>query len=79
MQRRTYSKIRILKQVFIQQRPLIKTDDKSKGGGLGIFTGRDQRSIFGGFEFRNLYFLGTVTTAVFFGLSNGYCILKCFM
>ena len=28
------------------------------GGGLGIFTDRDQRSIFGVLNFKNLYFFG---------------------
>ena len=29
------------------------------GGGLGIYTGRDQQSIFRVLNFENLYFLGT--------------------
>ena len=33
------------------------------GGGLGIFTDRNQRSIFLGFEFRESVFLGVLVTA----------------
>ena len=40
------------------------------GGGFGVFTDRDQRSIFFGFEFRE---------SVRFGLLNKICILKCFI
>ena len=45
----------------------------SQRGGLGICTDRDQRSIFGGFEFRkSVFFWGgggvLVTAAVFFGV-----------
>ena len=40
------------------------------GGGFGIFTDRDQRSIFWVLNFQNLYFLG---------LLNKSCILKCFV
>ena len=38
-------------------------------GGLGIFTDRDQRSIFWGFEFRkSVFFWVLLTAAVFFGI-----------
>ena len=35
-----------------------KLESLFQGGGLGIFTDRDQRGIFGGFEFRKSVFLG---------------------
>ena len=59
------------------------------GGGLGIFTNRDQRSIVvflfffffgggGGVESRMSVFLwGLVTDAVFFWLLNNCCISEC--
>ena len=41
------------------------------GGGLGIYTDRDQQSIFGGFEFpKSVFFLVLVIAAVFLGFSN---------
>ena len=41
---------------------------KCPGGGLGIYTDRDQRSIFLGFEFRkSVFFWALVKAAVFFG------------
>ena len=50
------------------------------GGGLGIFTDRNQRSILLGFEFRKfVFFWVLVTDAVFFRLLNKCCILKCFI
>ena len=49
------------------------------GGGLSIFTDRDQRSILG-FEFRkSVFFLLLPTAAVFFGLLDKCCIFKCFI
>ena len=39
-----------------------------QGEGLGIFTNKDQQSIFGSFEFRkSVFFWVLLTTAVFFG------------
>ena len=56
---------------------------KPEGGGLGIFTDRDEKSIWGwegeGFEFRKSVFLVLLTTAVFFGLLDKCCSLKCFV
>ena len=50
------------------------------GGGLAIFTDRDNWSIFGVLNFENLYFWGVlVITAVFFELSSKCCIFKCFI
>ena len=47
------------------------------GGGFGIFTDRDQRSNFGGFEFRKSVFLVVlVTAAVFFALTKKCYIFK---
>ena len=42
---------------------------ETPGGGLGIYTDRDQRSIFGGFEFRKSVFLGGTgqSCCIFFG------------
>ena len=40
------------------------------GGGIGVFTDRDQRGNFWVLNFENLYF---------FGLLNKSCILKCFI
>ena len=49
-------------------------------GGLGIFTDRDQRSIFLSFEFQKSVFLGALLrAAVFFGLLDKRCIFKCFI
>ena len=49
-------------------------------GGLGIFTDRDQRSIFLGSEFQEFVFFWVLVTAtVFFRLLNKSCILKCFI
>ena len=46
------------------------------GGGLGIFTDRDQRSIFLGFEFQeSVFFWILVTAAVSFGLLTKSCIV----
>ena len=50
-----------------------------QGVDFGIFTDRDQRSILGVLNFENLYFWVLVTAAVFFGLLNKSCILKCFI
>ena len=48
------------------------------GGGLGI--NKDQRSIFGGFEFQESVFFGYLSQLLyFFGLLNKSCILKCFI
>ena len=45
------------------------------GGGLGIYTDRDQRSIFWVLNFENLYFFGYWSKLLyFFGLSNKCCI-----
>ena len=53
---------------------------KSPGGGLGIFTDRDQRSIFGVLNFENLYFFGYCSQLLYFwGLLNNCCIFKCFI
>ena len=50
------------------------------GGGLGIYTYRDSRSIFLGFEFRkSVFFWVLVIAAVFFWFSIQCCIFKCFM
>ena len=51
------------------------------GGGLGIFTDRDQLTrVFLGFEFgESVFFWVLITAVVFFGLSNKSCILKCFL
>ena len=60
------------------------------GGGLGIFSDRDQRSIFLGFEFRkSVFFLVLIIGTVFFRYwslmlyffewLNKRCILKCFI
>ena len=52
------------------------------GGELGIFTDRDQGSIFWGFEFRKSVFFGggvLVTAALFLGFLNKCSILKCFI
>ena len=51
------------------------------GGGLGIFTDRDQRSIFLGFEFgESVFFFGYWSQLLhFFWLLNKSCILKCFI
>ena len=40
------------------------------GGGFGVFTDRDQRSIFRVLNFEDLYFLESL---------NKSCILKCFI
>ena len=51
---------------------------KVPGGGLDIFTDRDQRSIFLGFEFQeSAFFWVLLTVAVFFGLLDKCCIFKC--
>ena len=50
---------------------------KFSGGGFGIFTDKDQRSILGVLNFKNLYFL--VTAAGYFGLLNKCCIFKCYI
>ena len=51
---------------------------KAPGGGLGKFTDRDQRRIFLGFEFwESVFFWVLVRAAVFLGLLNKRCILKC--
>ena len=53
---------------------------QTPGGGLGIFTNRDQQSIFLGFEFQKFVFFCTqLTAAVFFGLLDKCCIFKCFI
>ena len=50
------------------------------GGGLGIFTDRDLRSIFLGFEFQEPIFFGYWSQLLYFwGLLNKSCILKCFI
>ena len=50
------------------------------GGGLGIFTDRDQRSIFWGFEFRKSVFFWVLhMDVVFFGLLDKCYIFKCFI
>ena len=50
------------------------------GDGLGIYTDRDQQSIFLGFEFqKSVFFWVLVIAAIFFGFSNKCCIFKCFM
>ena len=60
--------------------PMLNVFLEYPGGGLGIYTDRDQRSNFGGFEFRkSVFFWVLVKAAVFFGLSNKCCIFKCFM
>ena len=47
---------------------------------LGIFTDRDQQSIFGGFEFRkSVFFWVLLRAAVFSVLLDKCCIFKCFM
>ena len=47
----------------------------AQGGELSIFTDRDQRSIFLGFEFRkSVFFWVFATVAVFFGSLNKCCI-----
>ena len=51
---------------------------KVPGGGLGIFTDRNQRSIFLGFEFqKSAFFWVLLTVAVCFGLLDKCCIFKC--
>ena len=40
------------------------------GGGLSIFTDRDQQSIFVGFEFRNSVFWGVLAIAAVFFLGR---------
>ena len=50
------------------------------GGGLGIFTDRDQRCSFGVSNLKNLYFLGTAhSCGIFWGLLDKCCIFKCFI
>ena len=62
-----------------QIKELFKLTNKSPGGGLGIFTDRDQRSIFLGFEFRKSVLFGVLlTAAAFLGLLDKCCIFKCF-
>ena len=53
----------------------------SPGGGLSIFTDRDQQSTFLGSEFlKSVIFWVLVIGAVFyFGWLNVFCILKCFI
>ena len=51
-------------------------------GGLSIFTDRDQRSIFLGFEFRKSVFSWVLLTAAVFFLGwllDKCCIFKCFI
>ena len=49
----------------------------AKGGGFGIFTDRDQRSIVGVLNFENLYFWGTAhSCCIFGGLLDKNCILS---
>ena len=57
------------------------THSQNPGGGLGISTNRDQRSIFLGFESRmSVFFWVLVTDAVFFfGLLNNCCISEYFI
>ena len=52
----------------------------SQGGGLSVFTDRDQRSIFTGFEFRKSVFLGGTgnSCCILFGSLNECCTLKGF-
>ena len=56
------------------------TANTNPGDGLGIFTSRDQQSIFFGFEFgKSVFFLWgvlLVIAAVFLGLSNKCCFLS---
>ena len=53
---------------------------ESPGGGPGIFTDRDQRSIFLGFEFRESVFFGYWSQyCCIFVLLNKSRILKCFI
>ena len=59
-------------------RPTTSRVPKTPGGGLGRFTDRDQRSILG-FEFQNLYFLGTAQSCCIFSLLDKCCIFKCFI
>ena len=55
----------------------LRSDLELPGGGLGIFTDRDQRSILLGFEFRkSVIFLALLTAAVFFGLLDKCCIFN---
>ena len=53
------------------------------GGGLGIFTDKNQRIsgvYFGVLNFENLYFFGYWSQLLYFlGLLNKRCILKCFI
>ena len=52
----------------------------SLGGGHGIFTDRNQREYFWGFEFRtSVFFWLLLTSALFFGLLDKCCIFKCFI
>ena len=49
------------------------------GGGLGLFTDRDQRSTFWALNFQNLFFWALIISAVIFELSNKCCIFKVHM
>ena len=43
-------------------------------GGFGIFSNRDQRSIFWVLNFQNLYFLGTSQSSRMFGVIKKYAV-----
>ena len=63
-----------------ETKKLLDLHQSLPGGGLSIFTDRDQRSIFLGFEFRkSVFFWVLLTAAVFFGLLDKCCIFKCFI
>ena len=62
---------------FSSKKYICSTGHKNPGGGLAIFAGRDQWSIFLGFELRKFVFFGYWSQLLYFlGFLKKCCIFK---